>query len=68
MTFFCYLDAEGHPMVHMEPLDADNLEGAKRQAGNLLKHHRSARRARIYLDASEVAILTPTDPESTVPG
>ena len=44
-------------MAHMEPLDAASLEEARQQASRLLKHHRSARSARIYLDGAEVAIL-----------
>lgn len=57
VTFFCFLDSELSPMAHMEPLDADTLEDARCQAGRLLKRHRSAQAARIYLDAEEIAIL-----------
>jgi hypothetical protein len=57
VTFFCFLDSDHLPMAHMEPLDAETLEEARRQATHLLRHHRSARAARIYLDADEVDIL-----------
>lgn len=60
MTFFCFLDSEHLPMAHMEPLDAETLEEARQQATHLLKHHRSARAARIYLDAAEVDVLEAT--------
>lgn len=57
VTFFCFLDSDHLPMAHMEPLDAETLEEARQQAAHLLRQHRSARAARIYLDTEEVAVL-----------
>lgn len=57
MTFFCFLDSDHSPMAYMEPLDAETLEEARHQASRLMKHHRSAKAARIYLDADEVDVL-----------
>lgn len=57
MTFFCFLDSDHLPMAHMEPLDAETLEEARQQAADLLSQHRSAKAARIFLDAAEVDLL-----------
>lgn len=59
MTFFCYLDSSADSVLHMEPLEAMNAEDARREAQLLLRHHASAHRARIYLNAEEVAVLAP---------
>lgn len=57
MTYFCFLDCDRLPMAHMEPLDAETFEEAQHQAFRLLKHHQSAKAARIYLDTQEIAVL-----------
>ena len=57
MTFFCFLDSDHLPMAHMEPLDTETLEEARQQAVHLLSQHRSAKAARIFLNAAEVDLL-----------
>lgn len=57
VTFFCFLDADYSENAYMEPLDAETIHQAKVEAANLIRQHRSATAARIYLDTEEVAVL-----------
>ncbi len=60
MTYFCFLQSESGVLPHMEPLDAESLEEAIREALQLLEDHGSAVAARICLNEVEVAVVEPS--------
>lgn len=57
MTYFCFVESDTSDVPHMEPLDADTLDAALREAEHLLKHHTSGVRAHIVRGEERVATV-----------
>lgn len=48
MTYFCFIECSILSVLHMEPMDADNLNDAKAEAQTLLSQHASGYAAHIF--------------------
>ena len=57
MAYFCFIEGEGLSVPHMEPLDAETAEDARREALRLLARHSSGRMAHVYFDDEPVCSL-----------
>ena len=64
MTYFCFIESAILSVPHMEPLAADDLDGAKIEAEALLDQHASGYAAHVFEDDERVATIRREEPSS----
>lgn len=61
MTYFCFVESSLVGVQHMEPLDAESVEAARREAARLLLAHREAYAAHIFAEDEHVVTIRASD-------
>ena len=61
LTYFCFIESSPTFMQHMQPLEAGSVEIARTEAVGLLRQHRRAYAAHIFLDGGHIATIRASD-------
>lgn len=65
MTYFCFLESSLVGVQYMQPMDADSVEEARREAVLLMRHHQRAYAAHIFAEDDHIATIQARDAASS---
>ena len=61
VTYFCFVESSLSGVQHMQPMDAESVDGARTEAAGLLRQHRRAYAAHIFSEDQHIATIRARD-------
>lgn len=61
VTYFCFVESSPTGVQHMQPMDAESVEGARTEAAGLLRRHRRAYAAHIFVEDQHIETIRARD-------